>query len=165
MLVDGEEKPIAFRLLAPLSSEQNYAYIGKEALGIIFGIKNFHQILLGRNFTLVTDHKPLLHLLGPKSAIPTMAAARLQLWTVLVSQYDYTIEYQCSKDNAVAGGSEDLEVGTESEIFVTEVVDSSFPVTAAEIAEDTKEDTLPKQRYKKTLFCRSEAMVMSDELS
>ena len=55
-------------------SERNYAQIEKETLSIIFGIKKFHQYLYGRKFLLVTDHKPLVTLLGSKSGIPTLAA-------------------------------------------------------------------------------------------
>ena len=61
--------------------------IEREALSIIFGIKKFHQYLCGRKFLLVTDNKPLTTLLGPKSAIPTLAAARLQRWALLLVAY------------------------------------------------------------------------------
>ena len=80
---NGEEKPIAFALRTLNKSERNYAQIEKQSLGIIFGIKKFHQYLYGRKFLLVTDHKPLVTLLGPKSGIPTLAAARLQRWAIL----------------------------------------------------------------------------------
>ena len=93
MFPNGEEKPIAFASRTLNKSERNYAQIEKEALSIIFGIKKFHQYLYGRKFLLVTDHKPLVTLLGPKSGIPTLAAARLQRWAILLSAYQYEIEY------------------------------------------------------------------------
>ncbi len=62
----------------------------KEALSITFGFKRFHQFLYIRYFTLV-DHKPLTTILGPKSSIPTLAAARLQRWAILLAAYQYTL--------------------------------------------------------------------------
>ena len=80
----GEERPIAYASHTLSKSERNYSQIEKEALSIIFGVKKFHQYLYGRKFLLVTDHKPLTTVLGPKSGIPTLAAARLQRWALLL---------------------------------------------------------------------------------
>lgn len=47
-------------------SEKNYSQIEKEALSIIFAVEKFNQYIYRRNFVLVTDHKPLVTLFGPK---------------------------------------------------------------------------------------------------
>ena len=96
---DGEERPIAYASRTLSSSEQNYAMIEKEALAIVFGIKKFHQYLFGRRFTLLTDHRPLTLLLGPKRGIPVLAASRLQRWSIQLSAYQYDIEYRASKNH------------------------------------------------------------------
>ena len=54
----------------------------------------------GRTITLVTDHKSLLAILGPNSGVPTMAAARMQRWAVLLSAYDYDIKCRNSASHA-----------------------------------------------------------------
>ena len=101
----GEEKPIAYASRSLSASEQNYSMIKKEALVIVFGIKKFHQYLFGRRFSLLTDHRPLTLLLGPKRGIPVLAASHLQRWAIQLSTYQYDIEYRASKDHANADAS------------------------------------------------------------
>ena len=81
---DGEERPIAFASTTLTKSERNHSQIEKEALGIAFGVRKFHKYLYGRTFHLLTDHKPLATILGPKTAVPTLAAARMQRWAVIL---------------------------------------------------------------------------------
>ena len=59
----------------------------KEALGLIFGVNYF---LYGRNFLLMTDHKPLLTIFG----ISTATANRLQQWAIILASYTYDIQYK-----------------------------------------------------------------------
>ena len=84
---DGTERPIAYASHTLSTSERNYAQIEKEGLALVFGIKKFHKYIYGRKFTLVTDHKPLMSILGPKKGLPTLAAARIQSWAILLLGY------------------------------------------------------------------------------
>ena len=102
VLPSGEERPIAYASRTLTKSERNYAQIEKEALSIVFGVKKFHQYLYGRKFLLVTDHKPLTTLLGTKSGITTLAAARLQRWALLLAAYQYDIEYRSTEKHGKA---------------------------------------------------------------
>ena len=99
---DGSEHPIAFASRTLTSSEKNYAQLEKEALSLVFGVKKFHQYLYGRPYTLITDHQPLTTILGPKKGIPSLAAARLQRWAILLSAY--TIKYKTSQAHSNADG-------------------------------------------------------------
>ncbi|XP_062521210.1 uncharacterized protein K02A2.6-like [Corticium candelabrum] len=91
---DGSERPIANASKTLSSAQKKYSQIQKEALSIIFALHKFHQFLYGRHFILVTDHRPLLAMFGPHKATPVIAANRLARWALMLSQYDYTIEYR-----------------------------------------------------------------------
>ena len=99
---DGSERPIAFvsRSLAP--AEKRYAQLDKEALAIIFGVKKFNQFLLGRKFVILSDHRPLQHLLSESKTVPTLASSRIKRWALTLSAYDYEIRYKPGKDHANA---------------------------------------------------------------
>lgn len=101
---DGRERPVAFASRALSVSERNYSQIQKEATAIIFGVKHFHQYLYGRRdpFILKTDHRPLLSIFGKKNGISVTAALRLQRYAIILSAYNYTVQYVSSKNNLVA---------------------------------------------------------------
>ena len=82
---DETEQPIVFTSRTLSSTERGYAQLEREALALINGVRQFHEYLIGRKFTLVTDHRPLHKILGPKQGIPTLAAARLQRWAIVLS--------------------------------------------------------------------------------
>ena len=94
--------------------------------------------MYGRRFTLITDHKPLLAIFNTKSAIPTLAAARMQRWALVLSAYDYEIEYKRSEDHANCDAlsrlpREDSTVGSEGVVYNVSVIDGDFPITAENI--------------------------------
>ena len=125
---DGHEHPIAFASRMLTSAERNYGQVEKEALSLIFGICKFHKYVHGRHFTLVTDHQPLMAILGPKSGTPVLAAARLQRWGLLLSAYHYEIEFRPTKAHANANGLSRLPLPVEDSSRGSSV-DSVFNIT------------------------------------
>lgn len=151
LMPDGSEHPIAFASRTLSKSERNYAQLEKEALSLIFGVKKVHQYLYGRTFTLITDHKPLLTILGTKKGIPSLAAARLQRWAILLSGYQYHIAFKSTLEHTNADGlsrlplpsskGEPLICSTEPTVFNVAQLES-LPITAEKVEADTRTDPI-----------------------
>ncbi len=143
------EHPIAFASQSLAPAEKNYSQIDKEALAIVFGVKHFHQYLFGRSFTIKSDHKPLQHLLGEKKGIPAMASARVQRWALMLSAYNFQVQYVPGKENMNADVFSRLplpvqpkEVPTPEElVFLIEGLEIS-PVTLPQIKNWTDHDSV-----------------------
>ncbi|XP_046408462.1 uncharacterized protein LOC124172976 [Ischnura elegans] len=67
---DKSEKPICFASRTLNPTERRYSVIHREALAIYWGVNKFYQYLMGREFILCSDHKPLSALFGEKKAYP-----------------------------------------------------------------------------------------------
>ena len=156
---DGSERPIAFASRTLSSSEKRYAQVEKEALSLVFGIKKFHQFLYGRHFTLVTDHKPLTAILGPKNGVPSLAAARMQRWALLLSGYSYDIQFRPTKAHGNADGlsrlplQDDSTLGNYEDTTVFNIAQvDALPVHASQVMTATRTDPLLSKvmRYART---------------
>lgn len=62
------EHPVAFISRTLGRSERNYAAIEWEALAVVWAVKSFRHYLLGKPFTVITDHAPLRWLLSHVTA-------------------------------------------------------------------------------------------------
>ncbi|CAB4014079.1 Hypothetical predicted protein [Paramuricea clavata] len=98
---DGSLQPVAFASRTLNTAEKNYAQIERESLAIVFGVTKFRQYLLGRHFKLLTDHKPLITLLGEHKSVPQLASAQIKRWSLLAA-YNYMIEFISGKENVYA---------------------------------------------------------------
>lgn len=154
---DGTERAIAHASKTLTPAEQKYAQIEKEALALIYGTHKFDQFLRGREFTLLTDHKPLVTIFGSKKGIPTTSANRLQRWAIRLMGYTYKIEYRATENFGQADGLSRLPVGPDNEFdtrdlgeiqiiaSIQEEVQKDLPVRASEIAQATRSDLILSQ--------------------
>ena len=147
VMEDGSERPIAYASRTLSTLERNYAQVEKEALSLVFGVKKFHSYLYGRKFTLMTDHKPLTTILGPKNNVPPLAAARLQRWAIVLSAYSYDIEFRHTAVHGNADGlsrlplhdSKPEDVAPGVTLFNVSQL-SSLPVTSQQLQAATRTD-------------------------
>ena len=70
----GEEHPITY-ITRKLLANKNYSTVEKETLAIKWTLDKLRYYLLGREFTLVTDHAPLRWMAGAKDT-----NARVMRW-------------------------------------------------------------------------------------
>ena len=151
---DGTERPIAYASKTLTKAEKGYSQTDKEALAIIFGVKRFDQYLIGRHFTLATDHKPLLAILGPKKGLPVMSASRLQRYAIYLSSFTYDIVYVKGSRHCNADGLSRLPIPNDTESEGKEIREYSYlhyceqsqlPIRAVDIKQHTiKDETLSK---------------------
>ena len=93
----GKDLPIAYASKTLNDAETNYSTIEKELLAVLFAVEHFRPYLYGQQFTLVTDHRPLVWLHNAKD--PTSKIIR---WRIRLNEYDYNIVYKPGKINANA---------------------------------------------------------------
>ena len=104
--VNGVEHPVCFASRTLNSAERNYSQLEKEALALVYALTQFHKYLWGQpEFTLVTDHKPLLGLFLNTKSIPQQASGRIQRWALLLQSYKFTLIH---RSGAVLGTADAL---------------------------------------------------------
>ena len=120
----------------------------KREGGVDFGVWGaaFPSVPFGRKFTLVTDHRLLMTILGPKEGIPSLAAARLQR-VFLLSGYHYEIEFRSTHADVLSRlplNVKDSKNGSEATLFNIYQIET-LPVTSTEIQRATRRDPVRSQ--------------------
>ena len=81
-------------------TQQRWPIIEKEAYAIVYSIQKFRPYLLGSQFTVMTDHRPLKYLFSS----PFSASPKIQRWAILLSEYGCDIHFISGAKNRVADG-------------------------------------------------------------
>ena len=85
---DDQWKPVAYASRSMTETERRYAQIEKEALAATWACERFSNYILGREFQIESDHKPLIPLLTSKALDnlpPRVLRFRLRL-----ARFNYT---------------------------------------------------------------------------
>ncbi|UYV77655.1 hypothetical protein LAZ67_15001827 [Cordylochernes scorpioides] len=85
---NGEEHPVQYFSRSLRKYEQNYSISELECLAIIESIEYFRVYLLGRHFTIDSDHQALVYLKNIKNP-----SGRLFRWSLRLSPYTFDIHY------------------------------------------------------------------------
>lgn len=150
---DGTEKPICFASRILNKAERAYSVIHKEALAIFWSVKRFYQYLMGNEFILCSDHKPLLALFGENKGIPQMAAGRLQRWALFLSGFKYKFQHISGKANEVADCLSRLpvkDVTSEDSVqfdYFHFLIEDKIPITSYQIRDELRRDPILSKVY------------------
>ena len=93
----GEEHPITYISRKLLPNERNYSTVEKEALAIKWSLDKLRYYLIGREFTLVTDHAPLKWMASVKNS-----NARVTRWFLALQDFRFKVDHRPGKEHANA---------------------------------------------------------------
>ena len=89
--LEAQWRPVAYASRSMTETERRYAQIEKEALAVTWACEKFSNYILGREFQIESDHKPLIPLLTSKALDnlpPRVLRFRLRL-----ARYSYTAQH------------------------------------------------------------------------
>ena len=93
----GQEHLIACNSRSLLPAESRYPSHKGELLAVLWGCKTYRWYLQGVHFTIITDHKPLLHLMQNDNLTGTFSR-----WFLVLSEFSFKIGYRPGSQNVNA---------------------------------------------------------------
>ena len=126
-------KPTAFasRLLTP--TEQHYAQIEKETLASAWACEKFSDFLIGKQFLVETDHKPLIPLLGTKDL--DQLPIRVQRFKIRLMRFTFNISHVPGKELYTSERDENDETLQGEVTKYVNAIMNLFPVTDVRMEE------------------------------
>ena len=94
---NGTHKAVHYHSQQLTDIQKRWSTIEKEAFAIVTAVQKLRPYLLGAEFTIYTDHKPLLSLFDKK-----LLNAKLARWALVLSEYSAPIKYFRGSDNVCA---------------------------------------------------------------
>lgn len=91
----GATVPICYLSRCLTDCEHRYSQTEKEALALVWACDRLHAYIYGREFELVTDHKPLEAIYSPRSK----PCARIERWVLRLQPYNFRVTYLPGRQN------------------------------------------------------------------
>lgn len=98
-LQDGAKHPVIYIRQKLSPAERHYAAVEREALAVKWAVLELRYYLLGRKFTLITDHAFLQWMARTKDT-----NARVTHWSLLLQDFYFVIRHRAGTANANANG-------------------------------------------------------------
>lgn len=138
---EGTPRIIAYGSRSLTDVEKKYSQTEKEALSIIWGFERFKMYLIGKEFELITDHKPLEFIFSERSK----PSARIERWILRLQPFTYKVIYRKGTENIADPLSRLLVVeDIKQEDFVKWIAEKATPksITTREIEEASERDPI-----------------------
>ena len=103
----GVWKPLGFFSKALRNNQKKWSAFDRELLAAKIGVTHFKHLLAGREFTLFTDHRPLIHAFKKQT---TPQSARQARHMAVIAEYTSDIQHVSGEDNIVADYFSRIEV-------------------------------------------------------
>ena len=88
---ESQWRPVFYASKALSETEKRYSTIEKEALGVVWACEKFSNHLIGIQFSIVTDHSPLIQCFTTKQL--DEISPRLQRIRIRLMKYDFQISH------------------------------------------------------------------------
>ena len=95
--IEGDLRVIGYSSRLFNACEKNYCITRKELAGLVFGLKQYRQYLLGRRFVVRTDHAALSYLRTAKDLIGQQAR-----WLDLMEEFNFELQHRTGTSHSNA---------------------------------------------------------------
>ena len=93
-LLVQEGKVLGYASRALSDVESRYSQTEREMLAVVWGVEHFHLYVYGAQFSVITDHKPLIGIFKNHKQI----SPRMERWKLRLMPYDCQLIYRPGRD-------------------------------------------------------------------
>nr|AIK27535.1 polyprotein [Chilo suppressalis] len=145
--IKGEKQTVIIKYISKVlsSTEQRYSQTEKEALAIVWACETLYMHLIGKQFHILSDHKPLEIIYSANSKL----SARIQRWVLRLQPFTFKVTYKPGRNNIADPVSRLLDISNtsikstedyEDQLLMALIDQNLWAVTMEEIEQSTLKD-------------------------